>query len=53
VHPQKQLCVVEDALEKKIGIKCPWDSANLPAYLAELLNELNERTPYEFTLLMP
>jgi hypothetical protein len=41
---------VEDELEKKIGIKCPWDSANLPAYLAELLSELNDRTPYELTL---
>jgi hypothetical protein len=41
---------VEDELEKKIGIKCPWDSANLPAYLTELLNELNDRTPYELTL---
>jgi hypothetical protein len=29
---------------------CPWDSANLPAYLTELLNELNDRTPYELTL---
>jgi hypothetical protein len=42
--------VVEDELEKKIGIQCPWDDANLPAYLTELLNELNERTPYELTL---
>jgi hypothetical protein len=42
--------IVEDELEKKIGIKCPWDSANLPAYLAELLSELNDRTPYELTL---
>jgi hypothetical protein len=41
---------VEDELEKKIGIKCPWDSANLPAYLTELLSELNDRTPYELTL---
>jgi hypothetical protein len=41
---------VEDELEKKIGIQCPWDSANLPAYLTELLSELNDRTPYELTL---
>jgi hypothetical protein len=40
---------VEDELEKKIGIKCPWDGANLPAYLTELLSELNDRTPYELT----
>jgi hypothetical protein len=42
--------IVQDELEKKIGIKCPWDSANLPAYLAELLSELNERTSYDLTL---
>jgi hypothetical protein len=42
--------IVEDQLEKKIGIKCPWDNANLPGYLTELLNELNDRTPYELTL---
>jgi hypothetical protein len=41
---------VEDELEKKIGIKCPWDSANLPAYLTELLSELNDRTSYDLTL---
>jgi hypothetical protein len=42
--------VIENELEKKIGIKCPWDQVNLPAYLAELLSELNDRTPYELTL---
>ena len=42
--------IVEEQLEKEVGIKCPWDSANLPAYLTELLNELNDRTPYELTL---
>jgi hypothetical protein len=31
-------------------IKSPWDKENLPAYLVELLTELNERTPYELTL---
>jgi hypothetical protein len=41
---------VEDELQKKIGIKCPWDKENLPAYLVELLSELNERAPYELTL---
>jgi hypothetical protein len=41
---------VEDELEKKIGIQCPWDDANLPAYLAELLSELNDHTPYELTI---
>jgi hypothetical protein len=41
---------VEEQLEKKIGIKCPWDNANLPAYLTELLTELNDRTPCESTL---
>jgi hypothetical protein len=38
--------VVEDELEKKNGLNCPWDKANLSAYLAELTNELNDRTPY-------
>ena len=42
--------IVEDNLEKKIGIKCPWDKGNPPAYLNELLNELNERTPYDCSL---
>jgi hypothetical protein len=42
--------VVEDELRKKIGIQCPWDKENLPAYLMELLSELNERTPCELTL---
>jgi hypothetical protein len=42
--------IVEDELEKKIGIQCPWDKDNLPAYLTELLNELNDRTPYELAL---
>jgi hypothetical protein len=42
--------MVEDELQKKIGIQCPWDSANLSAYLTELLSELNDRTPYELTL---
>lgn len=41
---------VEDQLEKKIGIKCPWEKENLPAYLTELLMELNDRTPYELEL---
>ena len=42
--------IVEDELKTKIGLSCPWDKANLPAYLAELLTELNNRTPYEFTI---
>jgi hypothetical protein len=42
--------VLEDELEKKIGLTCPWDKANLPAYLTELTNELNDRTPYELAL---
>ncbi len=42
--------VVEDQLEKKIGLTCPWDKENFPAFLAELLNELNDRTPYELAL---
>jgi hypothetical protein len=42
--------IVEEQLEKKIGIQCPWDSANLPAYLAELLSELNDHIPYELSL---
>lgn len=42
--------VVEDELDKKIGLTCPWDSANFPAYLSELLGELNERTPYQLAL---
>ena len=42
--------LVEDEPEKKIGLTCPWDKANLSAYLAELINELNDRTPYEFAL---
>jgi hypothetical protein len=41
--------IVEEQLEKKIGVKCPWEKENLPAYLTELLSELNERTPYELT----
>jgi hypothetical protein len=42
--------LVEDELEKKIGLSCPWDKANLSAYLTELVNELNDRTPYEFMI---
>jgi hypothetical protein len=42
--------IVEEQLEKKIGIQCPWEKENLSAYLAELLSELNDRTPYELTL---
>jgi hypothetical protein len=42
--------IVEDELEKKIGIQCPWEKENLSAYLVELLTELNERTPYYFSL---
>jgi hypothetical protein len=49
-YPGKWTPTVEDESEKKIGIKCPWDSGNLPAYLAELLSELNDRTPYGLTL---
>jgi hypothetical protein len=41
---------VEDELQKKIGLTCPWDKANLAAYLAELLNELNDLTSYELAL---
>lgn len=42
--------VVEDELDNKIGLTCPWDKANFTAYLSELINELNEKTPYELAL---
>lgn len=42
--------VVEDALKKEIGIKCPWDDRNFSAYIQLLIDEINEKTPYDLKL---
>ena len=42
--------VVEDALKKEIGIKCPWDDRNFSAYIQLLIDEINDKTPYDLKL---
>lgn len=42
--------IVEEALDKWIGISCPWSEENLPAYLQMLLDEINRRTEYDLAL---
>jgi len=42
--------VVEDHLKLDIGIKTDWPEENIPAYLAMLVEEINEKT--EFGLLL-
>lgn len=43
--------IIEDAREKQIGIKCPRDEANFPAYLQRIVDEINEKTSYDIGLL--
>jgi len=42
--------VVEDALEKEIGIKCPWNDRNFSAYIQLLIDEINDKTPYDLKI---
>lgn len=42
--------VVEDALKKEIGIACPWDNRNFPAYIQLLIDEINDKTPYDLKI---
>ena len=42
--------VIEEGCEKRIGIKCPWDSKNFPAYIRMLIEEINERTDYDLRI---
>ena len=42
--------LVEDARKKWIGIECPWQEENFPAYLQLLIDEINERTDYALTV---
>jgi len=44
------LAVVEDHLELDIGIKTDWPEENIPAYLAMLVEEINERTEFDLLL---
>jgi len=43
--------VVEEDCEKRIGIKCPWDSKNFPTYIQLLIEEINEKTDYDLKAL--
>ena len=42
--------IVEDAVERWIGIRCPWGDENFAAFLQMLLDELNDRTEYDLSL---
>lgn len=42
--------MVENKCEKRIGIKCPWDSKNFPAYIRMLVEEINEKTDYDLRI---
>lgn len=42
--------VVENALEKEIGIECPWDNRNFSAYIQLLIDEINDMTPYDLKI---
>ncbi len=42
--------VVNDELGREIGIKSPWESDNLPAYLQILVEEISDKTPWELRL---
>lgn len=39
--------IVEEEMDRKIGIKCPWDQENIPAYIQFLLDEINQKTGYD------
>jgi hypothetical protein len=43
--------IVEDAQEERIGLECPWnDDDNFPAYIQLLIDEINDKTPYDLKL---
>jgi hypothetical protein len=42
--------IVEETVDKWIGISCPWSAENFPAYLQMLLDEINRRTEYDLAL---
>ena len=42
--------VVEDSLEEHIGIECPWDDRNFSAYIQLLIDEINDKTPYDLKI---
>lgn len=42
--------ILEDAVERWIGIRCPWGDENFAAFLQMLLDELNDRTEYILSL---
>ena len=42
--------VVEDALKKEFGIKCPWDDRNFSSYIQLLIDEINDKTHYDLKL---
>jgi len=42
--------VVEDHLELDIGIETDWPEENIPAYLAMLVEEINEKTEFDLLL---
>ena len=42
--------VVEDSLEKRIGIECPWEDRNFSAYIQLLIDEINDKTPYDLKI---
>lgn len=42
--------IVENAVERWIGIRCPWGDENFAAYLQMLLDEVNERTEYDLSI---
>ena len=39
-----------NALEKEIGIKCPWNNRNFSAYIQLLIDEINDKTPYDLKI---
>lgn len=41
---------IEDAVERSIGIECPWSADNFAVYLQLLIEEINQRTDYQLSL---
>jgi len=42
--------VVEDHIELDIGVEMDWPEENIPAYLAMLVEEINEKTEFDLLL---
>ena len=42
--------IIEESVDKWIGIECPWSEENTAVYLQLLIDEINERTDYDLRL---